>query len=148
MKKFTYEDMKSINRPNFGNMVPLELFRTIRLIGINNSLPMGGKSTTTVIGRGIGETLPVNSVDDILQLFKDLKIGQPSIINETDKKITIKMEECFCDGLLETGELVCDLEGSILEGALHKILNKTVKVKETKCNVHGDDHCEYECSIY
>lgn len=147
MKKFTYEDMKMINRPNLGKTVPLELFRTVRLIGLNNSLPMGGKSTTSVIGRGIGQALPVKTINDVLHVFDDLKIAKPSIVSETDHKITIKMEECFCSGLPVTGEMVCDLEGSILEGALQKVLSKKVKVKETKCNVHGDDHCEYECLI-
>ncbi|WP_433942854.1 4-vinyl reductase [Paenibacillus sp. SN-8-1] len=40
--------------------------------------------------------------------------------------------------------LVCDLEGAIMEGALTRMWNKRVSVKETKCNVHGHSHCEYE----
>lgn len=145
---FKFEDMKSIDRPKFGNMVPLELFRTIRLIGLHDSLPMNGKSTTNVIGKEIGKSLPVEKLDDILKIYEDLRIGKPIVLEQTDKKIIIKMEECFCSGLPETGDFVCDLEGAMLEGALHKITNKQVKVKETKCNVHGDSHCEYECTLY
>ncbi|MNZ27920.1 V4R domain protein [compost metagenome] len=49
------------------------------------------------------------------------------------------------EGLPEIeGSMVCDLEGAIMEGALSKIWNKRVSVKETKCNVNGDEHCEYE----
>ena len=145
-KSFNFEDMKLIDRPEFGNMIPLELFRTIRLIGMYQSLPMKGKSTTSVIGKGIGESLPVKKVSDVLNIFEELKIGRPVIVEETEKKIIIKMEECFCRGLPETGELVCDLEGAMLEGALKKATNKPVRVKETKCNVNGDTHCEYECT--
>lgn len=147
-QKFTFEDMKSINRPEFGNMVPLELFRTIRLIGLHDSLPMKGKSTTNLIGKEIGKSLPVKNLDDILKIYEDLKIGKPVVLEQTEKKIILKMDECFCSGLPETGDLVCDLEGAMLEGALHKITNKQIKVRETKCNVHGDTHCEYECTLY
>ena len=42
------------------------------------------------------------------------------------------------------GHMVCDLEGAIMEGALTKLKNKRVVVKEIKCNVNGDDCCEYE----
>ncbi|WP_342417873.1 4-vinyl reductase [Paenibacillus sp. FSL R10-2782] len=40
--------------------------------------------------------------------------------------------------------MVCDLEGAIMEGALSKIKAKRVNVREIKCNVNGDDYCEYE----
>jgi predicted hydrocarbon binding protein len=42
---------------------------------------------------------------------------------------------------------VCDLEGAIMEGALNKIMDKRVSVRETKCNVNGDEHCEYEVRL-
>ncbi|WMT43307.1 hypothetical protein RE628_14295 [Paenibacillus sp. D2_2] len=41
--QFTFSDMKMIDRKNLGSQVPLELFRTIRLIGMYQGLPMGGK---------------------------------------------------------------------------------------------------------
>ncbi|WMT43308.1 4-vinyl reductase [Paenibacillus sp. D2_2] len=57
----------------------------------------------------------------------------------------IAVEDCFCEGLpIMDGKLVCDLEGAIMEGALTKILGKRVVVKEVKCNVNGDDCCEYD----
>ncbi|MFC3750457.1 V4R domain-containing protein [Paenibacillus sp. GCM10012306] len=43
MLQYSFEDMKRMDRAQLGNMVPLELFRTIRLIGLNQGLPMGGK---------------------------------------------------------------------------------------------------------
>lgn len=142
---FTYEDMKKISRKELGDQVPLELFRTIRLIGMHQSLPMGGKGTTVTIGRKIGESLPVANVDELLDLFRELKIGIPSITHQEENLIRIVVEDCFCKGLPVLEEkLVCDLEGAILEGALKKILNRSVTVKEIKCNVCGDEHCEYE----
>lgn len=145
MNGFTFEDMKLIGRKSLGNQVPLELFRTIRLIGMYQGLPMGGKGTTMTVGRKIGENLPVNSVEELLALFIELKIGIPEIVYRDDKLIRIVVEDCFCKGLPVLEEkLVCDLEGAIIEGALSKIMNLQVRVRETKCNVSGDDYCEYE----
>lgn len=142
---FTYEDMKLIGRKKLGTQVPLELFRTIRLIGLHQALPMGGKGTTVTIGRKIGESLPVSTLEDILVLFEELQIGIPKIVYQDEHKLRIAVEECFCKGLpVMEGKMVCDLEGAILEGAINKIWKDKVSVREVLCNVSGDDHCEYE----
>ncbi len=145
MDQFTFDDMKKIKRSKLGDQVPLELFRTIRLIGMYQGLPMGGKGTTLTIGRKIGENLPIKSVEELLELFEQLKIGIPTIIERNERGMRIAVDDCFCEGLpaLE-GKLVCDLEGAIMEGALSKLLNKRVAVREVKCNVNGDERCEYE----
>lgn len=144
MDHFTFADMKQIKRQNLGSVVPLELFRTIRLIGLYQALPMNGKGTTLTIGRKIGEEFGVASVDELFELFEQLKIGIPTIIDEDDKGMTIVVHDCFCEGLpVMEGKMVCDLEGAIIEGALTKIRGKRVSVREVKCNVHGDDYCEY-----
>jgi predicted hydrocarbon binding protein len=141
--------MKQMDRSTLGNMVPLELFRTIRLIGLNQGLPLGGKGTTLTIGRKIGESLPAGSVEELLQMFEELKIGIPRIIHSDERRINIAVDDCFCKGLpsLEEEKMVCDLEGAILEGALCKILGHKVSVKEIKCNVTGHEHCEYEVKL-
>lgn len=148
MTQFTFSDMKQIKRSTLGKDVPLELFRAIRLIGMNQGLPMEGKSTTNVVGRKIGESLPVSSVEDLLRIFKDLKIGIPSIVERSEQALTIRVDDCFCEGLPVQGKMVCDLEGAIMEGALSKLLNKRVSVREVKCNIHGDETCEYHVKIH
>jgi predicted hydrocarbon binding protein len=147
--QYSFEDMRQIDRSTLGNTVPLELFRTIRLIGLNQGLPLGGKGTTLTIGRKIGESLPVSSVEDLLRMFEELKIGIPRIVHSDERRINIAVEDCFCKGLpsLEDEKMVCDLEGAILEGALGKILGRKVSVKEIKCNVTGHEHCEYEVKL-
>lgn len=149
MLQYTFDDMKLMDRNVLGNMVPLELFRTIRLIGLNQGLPLGGKGTTLTVGRKIGESLPVSSIEELLQIFEDLKIGIPRIVHADERKINIAVDDCFCKGLpsLEEEKMVCDLEGAILEGALCKILGRKVSVKEIKCNVTGHEHCEYEVKL-
>lgn len=149
MQQYTFEDMRQMNRTTLGKMVPLELFRTIRLIGMNQGLPLGGKGTTVTIGRKIGESLPVHSVEELLQIFEELKIGIPRIVHSDERKINIAVDDCFCKGLpsLEDERMVCDLEGAIIEGALCRILGRKVSVKEIKCNVTGHEHCEYEVKL-
>lgn len=149
MQQYTFEDMRQMNRTTLGNMVPLELFRTIRLIGMNQGLPLGGKGTTVTIGRKIGESLPVHSVEELLQIFEELKIRIPRIVHSDERRINIAVDDCFCKGLpsLEDERMVCDLEGAIIEGALCRILGRKVSVKEIKCNVTGHEHCEYEVKL-
>ncbi|ASA24376.1 V4R domain-containing protein [Paenibacillus donghaensis] len=149
MQNYTFEDMKQIDRSQLGNMVPLELFRTIRLIGLNQGLPLGGKSTTATIGRKIGHSLPVQSIEELLELFEELKIGIPRIVYRDEQRINIAVDDCFCKGLptLEEEKMVCDLEGAIMEGALSKLLDRRITVREIKCNVIGDEHCEYEIRL-
>lgn len=149
MDHFTFADMKKIKRDHLGNTVPLELFRTIRLIGMFQGLPMNGKSTTATIGRKIGESMEAKSEAEIFTLFKELKIGIPSVVSRHEHGLRIAVDDCFCEGLPQLeGKMVCDLEGAIMEGALSQIHGKRVSVKEVKCNVHGDDRCEYEVHIH
>ncbi|MDF9844437.1 MULTISPECIES: V4R domain-containing protein [unclassified Paenibacillus] len=149
MQQYTFEDMQKMDRGRLGNLVPLELFRTIRLIGMNQGLPMGGKGTTLTVGRKIGESLPVSSVDDLLALFEELKIGIPQVVYSDDHRLNIAVEDCFCKGLptLEEEKMICDLEGAILEGALSKLLGRRVSVREIKCNATGHEYCEYEVKL-
>ncbi len=145
MSNFSFEDLKRIERSRLGNEVPLELFRAIRLIGMRQGLPLEGKGTTASIGRKIGESLPVSTLEELLDLFAELKIGLPRVIHQEEHLIKIVVDDCFCKGLpLLEEKKVCDLEGAILEGALGRIMNRKVSVRETKCNVCGDEHCEYE----
>ncbi|WP_151737846.1 V4R domain-containing protein [Paenibacillus tengchongensis] len=149
MMNYNFADMKKMNRPVLGDTVPLEWFRTIRLIGLQQALPLGGKGTTLTIGRKIGESLPITSLEELLQLFEELKIGIPRIIYADEHKLNIAVEDCFCKGLptLEEEKMICDLEGAILEGALTKIRGHRVTVREIKCNAAGHEHCEYEVKL-
>ncbi|EHS59098.1 4-vinyl reductase [Paenibacillus kribbensis] len=145
VQEFTFDDMKKISRTKMGKSLPIELYRAIRLIGMYQGLPMKGKGTTVTVGRKIGESLPVHSLEELLDLFRELKIGDPQIVLEEEHKIHVAVKDCFCEGLPEMeGSMVCDLEGAIMEGALNKIIDKRVYVREIKCNVNGDEHCEYE----
>ncbi|WP_102347257.1 V4R domain-containing protein [Bacillus sp. Marseille-P3661] len=145
MNLFTFDDMKKIKRNSLGEFVPLELFRSVRLIGMYQGLPLKGKNTTLTVGRKIGESMNVSSIEEILELFEGLKIGIPKIIDKRENELHLAIEDCFCEGLpVHEGNLVCDLEGAILEGALSTIYDGKIHVREVKCNVNGDQDCEYK----
>ncbi|MEF2968261.1 V4R domain-containing protein [Paenibacillus sp. M1] len=145
MSGFSFADLQRIDRARLGNEVPLELFRAIRLIGMREGLPLEGKGTTAAIGRKIGESLPVSTEEELLDLFAKLRIGLPRVTHREEHLLKIVVDDCFCKGLPVIEEKkVCDLEGAIIEGALGRIMNRKVYVRETKCNVCGDEHCEYE----
>lgn len=142
------QDIHQIDRPSLGKNVSLELFRMIRLIGIYNSLPMGGRSTTNVVGRAIGDQLEVSTVDELLRALQTLGVGIPRITERTDSRLVLQLDECMvCSGMEPIGERICDFEGAILEAALTKVLGKRVSVKETKCNMMGEGCCEYTATI-
>nr|WP_317852618.1 V4R domain-containing protein [Methanothermococcus thermolithotrophicus] len=46
--------------------------------------------------------------------------------------------------MLFMGQPVCFFEAGIIAGCLENILNKEVKVTETKCHASGEDYCEFE----
>jgi len=149
MSPFSFEDLKSIKREQLGDWVPMELYRAIRLIGMYKGLPMKGKGTTVTVGKKIGENLPVESIEEALRVFKDLKIGVPTLLAQNENELRIKVDDCFCKGLpKKEGHMVCDLEGAILAGALTKALDKKASSNEVKCHVNGDDYCEYEINIH
>ncbi|WP_188207273.1 V4R domain-containing protein [Alkalibacillus aidingensis] len=149
MNLFSFDDMKEIKRDTLGDMVPLELFRSVRLIGMYQGLPMKGKNTTITVGRKIGESIPVNSLEETLKVFEEMKIGIPKIIDQTDdQEVHISIEDCFCEGLpVHEGNMVCDLEGAILEGALSTVYDGKINIREVKCNVNGDEKCEYKINF-
>lgn len=65
---------------------------------------MGGKGTTVTVGRKIGESMPVKSVEEFFQLFSELKIGISKIIRGESDHLLIAVEDCFCEGLPDRGE--------------------------------------------
>jgi uncharacterized protein len=149
MELFTFEDMKKIDRKTLGKMIPLELFRSVRLIGMYQGLPMNGKNTTTAVGRKIGQSLPVHTIEEVLSIFVELKIGIPTIIEAKENEYLISIDDCFCKGLpVQPGHKVCDLEGAIIEGAISRYYKGRVMINEEKCNVNGNEKCEYRIRLF
>lgn len=150
-EKLTIKDINKPKRPHLGNNIPITVFRLIRLIGMEKALPGElGNNTLYRIGLDIGKQFDITTPKELLELMRDLKIGIPSIIKQTGKKIVVQVKECVtCSGIPKVGRVLCHFEGGLIGGALSKILNKDVSVKEIKCmGGFGDDACTFEITEF
>lgn len=136
-------------RTRLGSSIPLTTFRLLRLHGMQEIFGESIGPALYMVGKSIGKTVAVKSLEEFLELFKELKFGIPSIIHRSDKLIIFKVLECMtCSGLPVTGELFCNFESGFIAGALEKILGQKVKSTQTKSWTHGDGHCQFEAEIF
>lgn len=149
MKEYTLEEIKTIIRPNLGEDVPLELFRILRIIGMRRLLGETSGPALYMMGKHVGSILDVESIDDIVETFKKLRIGIPEIIKDDDYHFTVKLYECItCAGFPYTGEMFCDMESGILAGLFEKVTGKRAKSTQTKSWSIGFNYCEFEIILY
>lgn len=136
-------------RTKLGANIPLTTFRLLRLHGMQEIFGDSAGPALYMVGKSIGGSVEVKTVEDFLELVKELKIGIPSIEHRSERAIIIKMLECMtCSGLPITGELFCNFESGFIAGALEKILERKVKSTQTKSCSHGDGYCQFEVEIF
>ena len=142
-------DVGNPSRPRIGSEVPVTLYRIIRLLSMEKALGEASGTIMYNIGKNIGKSLQLKTADDLINIVKELKIGIARIVSKEDNKIIIEVNECVtCSGIPNIGRPVCHLEAGIIAGALSIILNKLVRVKETKCWGMGDKVCEMTCTWF
>lgn len=147
--KLNLEDLSKQKRTALGAEIPVTVFRLLRLTGMQKILGESSGPTLYMVGKEIGGVFDVNTVEEFSKLVQDLKIGIPKILESSDDKIVIRVDECVtCSGLPNIGEMVCHFEGGIIAGALEKILKRPTKAIETKCNAAGFDYCEFTVQLF
>jgi len=136
-----FEDICEVNRSKLGRYVDIIVYRAI-LLSVVKYLGFNALSKLYCAGADFGKRLGVKSIDEMIECFKSLKIGIPKLVSEDP--IKIRIYECsFCSGLPNVGKAICHFEGGIIRGCLEEILNKKIKVVETKCCANGHDYCEF-----
>lgn len=136
-------------RTKLGSSIPLTTFRLLRLHGMQEIFGDSAGPALYMVGKSIGESVAVKTLEEFLELVKELKIGIPSIIHHSDRLIIFKVLECMtCSGLPVTGELFCNFESGFIAGAVEKILGRKVKSTQTKSWSHGDEYCQFEVEIF
>src|SRR3989304_1449838 len=100
IEKLTINDISKTKRITLGDVVPIKIFRLLRLIGMHKILGESAGHTLYMVGKELGEGLDVSSIDGFLALLKDLKIGIPEVKESNDERMVIFVKECItCSGL-------------------------------------------------
>lgn len=145
----TLSDVGNPSRPSLGTNVPVSLYRIIRLISMGEALGEASGTVMYNIGKNIGKSLQLQKIEDLINIVRELKIGLARVVSRESNKIIIEIDECVtCSGIPNIGRPVCHLEAGLVAGSLSKILNKLVRVKETKCWGLGDKVCEMTCTWF
>ena len=138
----SFEDMYNVNRPTLGRQADVVMIRVLKY-SLIDYLGFNSVSKIYFAGKYVGENCNVKSIEEMEELFIELGIGILDVVDENPLKI--RVAECIdCSGLPDVGQPVCFFEAGIIAGCLKNILNKDVKVTETKCCTMGDDYCEFE----
>ncbi|HIP16052.1 MAG TPA: hypothetical protein EYG77_02475 [Methanothermococcus okinawensis] len=137
-----FEEICDINRPILGRYIDIVLYRAV-LLSLVKYLGFNALSKLYHAGVDFGKRLGVKSIDEMIECFESLRIGIPELVSEDP--IKIRVYECaFCSGLPNIGKPVCHFERGVLTGCLEDILNKKVKIVESKCCANGHDYCEFK----
>ncbi|HEC96781.1 MAG TPA: DUF2507 domain-containing protein [Nitrospirae bacterium] len=148
IKKLDIGDISKTKRPILGDEVPVEVFRLLRIIGMYSILGEGSGYTLYLAGKELGVELDIKTVEELATLLKKLKIGILMVVESSDNKIVVRVDECItCAGLPDIGKMICHFEGGIIAGALEKILKRPTKAIQTKSHTSGFDHCEFHIHL-
>ena len=148
-KELTIESVFKLQRPTLGDTLPIPVFRLLRIVALPMILGDSAGPMLYTSGKFVGSQLEVKTTEDLVKIVKDFKIGVTKILEQTERKIVVQVDECVsCSGLPNTGQFVCDFEGGLIAGALEKILGKRVKATEIKCWANGDETCVFDCIVY
>ena len=149
MKDYVVDDIKSIVRPRLGEEVPLLLFRILRIIGMRSILGETSGATLYMMGKKVGNMLPVRTVEEFSETIRNLKIGIPEVAIVDEDHVTVKLFECItCAGFTYTGEMFCDMESGIIAGLLESVYGKKARSTQTKSWSAGFNYCEFEVFFY
>lgn len=149
MEEVTVKNAMQVNRPEMGDMVPVGLFRLVRLVAFEEVLGEGASGLAFQAGEQLGKSLGLKSIEDLVKTCEDLKIGIVKVSTIDEKNIHVDVHECVtCSGLTPVGRPLCFFEGGMIKGAASTILNRKVEVKEVTCiGGLGDETCGFNIHI-
>jgi uncharacterized protein len=153
------------NRGQLGQMVPIQLFQALRLIGMGGAIEdMVGEGARALVyqaGQRVGgvlgnAVLPQAGRDlkKYVQLVRELciklMIGQV-VLEKADNDagvLTLKVDECVsCAGIEGVKAPICNFETGLVGGVVRTFVGKDVKAIETRCNAVGDRTCGIDVHI-
>jgi len=131
-------------RSELGVEVPITLFRLV-LLSLEEILEENAPPTFKMLGRSIGLSLGVSSLEELPDVIKRHRVGIIGITRNSEDRLTIRFEECIgCSGMEDYNEAISQFEKGIIAGALESATGATVSIKESKCCTQGNEFCEFE----
>lgn len=153
------------SRQTLGTMVPVALFRLLRLVGVMEGMKeIAGRGANALIYRG-GKNLGKNVaervisatgydfdkyVQEIVNICKELGIGLLSIpeMNLDTGYMKLRVDECVtCSGMPNIGQVVCHFEGGFIASIMEMFTGKRANVTEIECWGKGDQACVFEIQL-
>jgi len=134
------------DRPTLGDVVPIKLYRSIRLLAFREVLGSRiSAALLSVIGRSVAKKMGIQSIPSLLSTLEDLSIGRTTIDEQADDRVILSNAECVtCSGVPNIGEPLCHFEAGFIASGLEQVLGGRFKVVEINCWGLGDRICRYE----
>lgn len=134
-------------RETLGYEVPISFVRLI-LLSLEEILEENAPPTFRMLGRSIGLSLDVNSIDEIPKIFAEQKLGLLEFDRFSEDKVIVRFQECIgCSGMEDYNEAISQFERGIVAGALEAATGATVSIKESLCCTTGDEFCQFEAIL-
>jgi len=149
MKPIELSNALKIDRPEQGEYSGVALYRLLRLVALEDILGKGASAVSYYAGKKLGKELGIKTLDELLALCAQLKMGIVKVPEITDSHIHVDVHECVtCSGMEPVGRPICHFEGGLIAGAVENISGKKVEAKEVSCiGGLGDETCGFDLSI-
>jgi len=150
-------------RERLGQLVPVNVFRALRLEGMkeiagrgaNAIIYRGGRNLGVNVGRDLSSKLsnPGNLSEylaSVVQAFEALHIGLVGLAGGSfdNGQVLVKVDECVtCAGIPNIGEAVCHFEGGVIAGIFQNFTKTVVTCKEVECWGLGNTTCLFEVNL-
>lgn len=149
MYKLRFEDIQTVERPSFQAEIPLSTFRLLRIFGFTEVFDESTGPVLYMAGKSLGRKLPVETLEDLLQHFKMLKVGYPELKEFNGERGLLRMYECMtCYELPNIGKLICDFECGIVTGGLERVTGRKANGMQTSGWTNGDEYCEFQFILF
>ena len=149
MEKIELANALKVDRPVLGDQVGVGLYRLLRLVAMEDIMGPGASAISYYAGKKLGLELNLSTLEEFLELCKELKIGIIEVPEMTDTHIHVDVYECVtCSGMDTVGRPICHFEGGLIAGVVQGITGKTVRAKEVTCiGGLGDDSCGFDLEL-
>lgn len=148
-KDLDFEDISRNDRKNLGGAIPVEVYRMLRVLGMNRLFGESTGYTLYLVGKELGHELGTDTLDDFAALLERLRIGIPLVEKEGTDEVRIMLKECMtCSGINGLEEMICDFEAGLIAGALERIYARPARTTQTSSSALGSNGCRFRTVFY